>query len=166
MKGHKTFESAKANLVRLAYHLADAQSVYVKDLMTARRAATSQAMRWHDKLRHDLAVAHSETSVSGQRTSREQAWRFLEGDTGGGTNPDCLMLDGGDVIAINVDEEWQAGIVLTLWRGAKNGQVQAVGPLPRGSLKHLRAAVLSSPEPGVLVADQSSRFVILPVEPD
>ena len=173
LAGHVTFEAAKADLVRLVHHLVSgkdgAHAFAVKDHWAARRAGLNvKGMRWHDQLRHDLAVAQTAQEASAQRTSREQAWRAQSSKASSQEGvPRSLQIDTGDIVAVCADEGWAVGLVLSKWRCYKgSGGRLCYGIFPRGALHSARIVLLAGVDDRKYKASSTSPVAVVEVLPE
>ena len=173
LKGHETFASFHDDGLRLLCFLRMAPSGCDADVipnpMHTRKLVMATPKRWHDLVRHQVALNDAFERLPAQRKSRVTAW--VEATEKARIDcapslPSTLTISSGDFVAVQWQGHWRVGMVLTLWRHYKKGSGSQ--PCPRlcakGSLHSARMVIMDQASETVYHADAQSRVIVLPVE--
>ena len=135
------------------------------------KAATQGISKWHNIVRHQVAVQEAQDRQPTTRTSRQAAWvescEALRNKMSP-TLPSTLVVKSGQIMACFVNGSWQVGIVLSIWRFYKkgNGAQLCCKDISKGSVHSARVAIFreESVYSGIYHVDANSPCVILTLE--
>ena len=128
LRNHDTLESAMHDLYLLCCHLRmhplGCDSQIVKNAMHSRSCFSHSNMKWHNAVRHQIAVQQASEQIPAARTSRRAAWiescESLRKERCSAL-PSTLSVQSGHVCACLVHNQWEVCLVMAVWRVLRKG---------------------------------------------
>lgn len=173
---HETFEACQHHVWLLLCHLRMGTQGCDSDVLPnpfhcRTKAATQGISKWHNMVRHQVAVQEAQDRQPTTRTSRQAAWvescEALRNKMSPNL-PSTLVVKSGQIMACFVNGSWQVGMVLSIWRFYKkgNGAQLCCKDISKGSVHSARLAIFreESVDSGIYLVDANSPCVILFLE--
>ena len=153
MQHHDTFESAKSDLWRLNCFLRLAPEGCDGELIPnhclTRKKISNGIKKWQNLLRHRMAAMDAQNAGPAlrQRASRAAAWAQHQEDVRKKhmpSLPPSVVLEVGQVVAVELGCGWGVGLLMTLYRIYKKGNGAQPFPheISRGSLHSARIVLM------------------------
>lgn len=148
LAGHESLEAATDDLWRLLFFLRSSPGACDVDIlpkpMLSRQKVQLSGSKWHNLLLHRMSLMDAQTKEPAVRAARQTAWMQSVEKTRqrhAPMLPENLEIAQGDVVAVRLSNQWEAGLVLSVWRNMKNksgGGQLCSQQLPRGSMSAIR----------------------------
>lgn len=168
---HENFEAMQTDLFMLLCFLRmspqGCDMSIIRDHFMTRNSISVRVSKWHNAVRHQLAMLEMQDKIPAVRQSRVQGWvqsteRLREKLAP--TLPSSLSIEKGHVIAAWNGTCWVPGLVLAVWRLYRkgNGSQLTAREISRGSLHSARIVMMECQPPtaGLFVASATSRYVV------
>ena len=155
MKRHENLDASMSDLWKLLYFLRSADKLgadvqVLPQPLSTRASVGIKSQKWHNIVRHKIALMDAADKMPATRQSRMAAWinhaessrkKFAP------TLPTSLSVERGQVMAGYIQNQWEVVLVISVWRQYSSGtgssqlSVQAV---PNGNLSAVRAVRVST----------------------
>ena len=176
LRGCENFESAKHGSWMLLCYLRmqpqGCDSELVKSHFHTRASLQPKVAKWHDAVRHQIAVVEAQERMPATRTSRVQGWVQSceqQRESQMPTLPSTLTIHTGQIVAVFARGTWSPAMILSVWRAYKKGSGAQLAwrELSRGAMHSVRVVLLRPGNTGredVFLCDTKSECMVLALE--
>ena len=173
----ENLEAAKHGLWLLLCYLRlgprGCDSEVVKSHYHTRASLQTKVQKWHDAVRHQIAVVEAQERMPATRSSRVAGWvqnceQLREQHMP--TLPSTLSMHTGQVIAAYAHKTWHPALILSVWRAYKKGTGSQLAwrEISRGAVNCARVVLFRhkghQDHDNVFVCDSMSEFLVLGLE--